>query len=159
MRTAEQLKNDVEQELRWEPSIDATQIGVSIKNGVVELDGHVGTLHEKWIAECAALRVANVTSIASEIIVDLPSSAARTDADIALAVTNQLTWNSLIPDTIKVKVCNGSITLEGTVEWHYQRVEAERAVRPLLGVKHVLNQLHLKPTVSAIDVNLELKAH
>jgi osmotically-inducible protein OsmY len=116
MKTAEQLKSDVEQELRWEPSVQAAQIGVSVKNGVVELDGHVGSFYEKWAAERAALRVANVKSIASEIVVDLSSTSARTDEDIALAVTNQLDWNFSLPDTIKVKVADGWVFLQGSTE-------------------------------------------
>src|SRR5665213_3258531 len=112
MKTAETVKNDVEQELRWEPSLCAEKIGVSVNNGVVELDGHVGSWYEKWAAERAALRVVNVKSIASEIIVDLPLGSERTDQDIALAASNHLTWNFQVPDTIKVKVANGLVTLQ-----------------------------------------------
>jgi osmotically-inducible protein OsmY len=90
MKTAEMIKNDVEQELRWEPSICATKIGFSVNDGVVELDGHYSSLFEKLAAERAALRVANVTSVASESLVDLPFECERTDEDIASAATNQL---------------------------------------------------------------------
>jgi osmotically-inducible protein OsmY len=152
MRTAEQLKTDVEQELRWEPSVKAEQIGVSVRNGVVELDGHVASFYEKWGAEQAALRVANVKSIASEITVDLSSTSARTDADIALAATNNLNWNYSVPETVKVKVADGWVTLSGTTEWQYQREEAARVIRSLLGVKGVANDIELKPTVSAAGV-------
>ena len=72
MNTAEAIRNDVQQELHWDPSVSAEKIGVSVNNGVVELDGHVGSFFEKWAAERAALRVLNVTSVASEIVVDLP---------------------------------------------------------------------------------------
>lgn len=152
MKTAEQTKTDVEQELRWEPSVKAEQIGVSVRNGVVELDGHVASFYEKWGAEQAALRVANVKSIASEITVDLSSSSARTDADIALAATNSLNWNYSVPETVKVKVAGGWVTLSGTTEWQYQREEAARVIRSLLGVKGVSNDIQLKPTVSAAGV-------
>ena len=152
MRTAEQVKTDVEQELRWEPSVKAEQIGVSVRNGIVELDGHVASFFEKWGAEQAALRVANVKSIASEITVDLSSTSARTDADIALAATNNLTWNYSVPETIKVKVTDGWVTLSGTTEWQYQREEAARVIRSLLGVKGVSNDIQLKPTISAAGV-------
>ena len=140
MKTAETIKNNVEQELRWEPSVCATKIGVSVNEGVVELDGHVGSLYEKWAAERAALRVVDVTSVASEIKVDLPFESERTDEDIASAAANHLNWNSQVPDTIKLKVSNGWITLQGTAEWQYQKEEAARAVRSLRGVKAVSNE-------------------
>ncbi len=157
MTTAETIKNDVEQELRWEPSVCATKIGVSVNGGVVELDGHVGSMYEKWAAERAALRVANVTSIASEIIVDLPFGSERTDEDIASAATSHFTWNYLVPDTIKLKVSKGWVTLQGTAEWQYQRQEAERVVRSLHGVKSVTNEIELKPTVSAMGVKIKIE--
>jgi osmotically-inducible protein OsmY len=124
MKTEEMIKNDVEQELRWEPSVCATKIGVSVNGGVVELDGHVGSLYEKWAAERAALRVVNVTAIASEIIVDLPFESERTDEDIASAASSHFTWNHLVPDAIKLKVSKGWVTLQGKAEWHYQKEEA-----------------------------------
>jgi osmotically-inducible protein OsmY len=157
MKTAEQLKSDVEQELRWEPGVQAEQIGVSVKNGVVELDGHVGSFYEKWVAERAALRVANVKSIASEIVVDLSSTSARTDEDIALAVTNQLDWNFSLPDTIKVKVAKGWVFLQGSTEWQYQREEAERVVMPLHGVKGITNEINIQPKVSATGVKAKIE--
>src|ERR1019366_7460023 len=98
MRTEEAIKEDVEQELRWEPSVRAEKIGVSVNNGIVELDGHVGSLYEKWAAERAALRVANVNSVASEIVVDLPFDNSRTDEDIANAASNHLTWSFVVPN-------------------------------------------------------------
>src|SRR5665213_3119588 len=113
MKTAETVKNDVEQELRWDPSVCAEKIGVSVNNGVVELDGHVGSLYEKWAAERAALRVGSVASVASEIVVDLPFGSERTDEDLALAISNHLTWNFQVPGTIKAMVANGWVTLQG----------------------------------------------
>jgi osmotically-inducible protein OsmY len=157
MKTAETVKNDVEQELRWDPSVCAEKIGVSVNNGVVELDGHVGSLYEKWAAERAALRVVNVTSVASEIIVDLPFDSVRTDEDIARAVSNHLAWNFQVPDTIKVRVADGWVTLLGTVDWQYQREEAERVVRSLNGVKAVVNEIELKPKVSATGVKIKIE--
>jgi osmotically-inducible protein OsmY len=157
MKTAEMIKTDVEQELRWEPSVCATKIGVSVNGGVVELDGHVGSVYEKWAAERAALRVANVTAIASEIIVDLPFESERTDEDIASAATSHFTWNYLVPDTIKLTVSKGRVTLQGNAEWHYQKEEAERVVRSLCGVKFVMNDIVLKPTASAAGVKIKIE--
>jgi len=157
MKTAEMIKTDVEQELRWEPSVCATKIGVSVNAGVVELDGHVGSVYEKWAAERAALRVANVTAVASEIIVDLPFESERTDEDIASAASSHFTWNHLVPDTIKLTVSKGRVTLLGNAEWHYQKEEAERVVRSLRGVKFVMNDIVLKPTASAAGVKIKIE--
>jgi osmotically-inducible protein OsmY len=156
MNTAETIKNEVEQELRWEPSVCATKIGVSVNDGIVELDGHVGSLYEKWAAERAALRVGNVTSIASEIIVDLPFESERTDEDIASAAANHLNWNLQVPDTIKLTVSKGWVTLQGTAEWQYQKEEAARVVRSLRGVKAVSDDIALKPTLSAVGVKIKI---
>jgi osmotically-inducible protein OsmY len=153
----QQLKSDVELELRWEPSVHAEQIGVSVKNGVVELDGHVDSYYEKWAAERAALRVFNVKALASEIKVELPSSAVRTDEDIARTATNHLQWNYLVPSTVKVQVTDGWITLKGEAEWQYQREEAERAVRTLTGVKGVFNQIEVTPKTSPVDVRIKIE--
>jgi len=157
VKTAETIKNNVEQELRWKPSVCATKIGVSVNNGVVELDGHVGSLYEKWAAERAALRVVDVTSVASEIIVDLPFESARTDEDIASAAANHLNWNSQVPDTIKLKVSNGWVRLQGTAEWQYQKEEAARAVRSLRGVRAVSNEIELKPTVNTTGIKVKIE--
>ena len=157
MKTAETIKHDVEQELRWEPSICAAKIGVSVNEGVVELDGHVDSLFQKWAAERATLRVANVTSVASEIIVDLPVGSARTDEDIALAASNQLTWNLQVPETIKVKVSKGWVTLLGTAEWQYQKEEAASIVRSLCGVTAVSNEIELKSKVNAADIKIKIE--
>jgi len=134
MKNDADLQHDVQEELRWDPSIHAEQIGVSVKNGVVELDGHVDSVWVKYAAERAAMRVAKVKAVASEIKVDPPSSAIRTDEDIALAASNYLEWNALVPKTVKVQVTDGVVTLEGTVEWHFQKKEAEQGLLWLIGV-------------------------
>jgi len=157
MRNDEQLKSDVEQELRWEPSVHAGEIGVSVKDGVVELDGHVDSFYEKWAAERAALRVSKVKAVASEIKVELPSAANRTDEDIARTAANHLEWNYLVPSSVKVQVTDGWVTLKGDAEWQYQKEEAERAVRPLKGVKGVFNEIAVTPRVSAIDVKIKIE--
>lgn len=157
MNTASMMKNDVEQELRWEPSVHAEKIGVSINKGVVELDGHVGSFYEKWAAEQAALRVVNVSSVASEIIVDLPFDGVRTDEDIASAASNHFSWNLFVPNTVKVSVNKGYMTLLGTAEWQYQREEAERVVRSLSGVTGVSNQIELTPKVNANGVKVKIE--
>ena len=157
MNTAEAIQNDVEQALQWDPSVSAEKIGVSVNKGVVELDGHVGSFYEKWAAERAALRVLNVTSVASEIVVDLPFANTRTDAEIALAASNHLTWNFQVPATIKVTVSNGWLTLTGTTEWNFQKDEAARVVRSLHGVRGVTNEIELKPKASALGIKTKIE--
>jgi VCBS repeat-containing protein len=158
MNNDEQLRSDVEQELRWEPSVRAEQIGVSVKDGVVQLDGHVDNYFEKWGAERAAMRVLNTKAMASEIKIDMPSSAVRTDADIARAAMNHLEWNYSVPATVKVQVTDGSLTLTGAAEWQYQKEEAERAVRPLRGVKWVSNEITVTPKLNAVDVKVKIES-
>ena len=157
MKNDWQLKSDVELELRWEPSVNAERIGVSVKDGVVELDGHVNSFYEKWAAERAALRVSDVTAVACEIQVDVPASDGRTDEDIALTAANHLEWDYLVPPTVKVKVTDGRITLSGKVEWQYQKEEAERAVRYLKGVKSVFNDIDVVPRVDAMQVKSKIE--
>jgi VCBS repeat-containing protein len=157
MKNDAQLQTDVEQELRWEPSVSAEQIGVSVKDGVVELDGHVRSYFEKWAAERAAMRVSNAKAVASEIKVEMPFSAVRTDEDIARTAVNNLEWNYSVPSTVKVQVTDGYLTLQGAAEWQYQKEEAERAVRSLKGVKWVSNEITVKPSADALDVKIKIE--
>jgi len=151
-------RRDVQQELRWDPSIHAAeQIGVSVRNGVVELDGHVDSVWDKYAAERAAMRVSKVKAVASEIKVDPPFSAIRTDEDIARAASTHLEFNALVPRTVKVQVTDGVITLHGSVEWQFQRKEAEQELLPLLGVKRILNKITLNPKASAAGVQSKIE--
>ncbi|MGA2722721.1 MAG: BON domain-containing protein [Bryobacteraceae bacterium] len=113
--------------------------------------------YEKWAAERAAMRVSNVKAVASEIKVELPSSATRSDEDIARTAMNYLDWNYSVPGTVKVQVTNGWVTLKSTTEWQYQKEEAEGAVRPLKGVKRVFNDIVVTPILSATDVKLKIE--
>jgi osmotically-inducible protein OsmY len=138
----EELKREVEEELEWEPSIDGTNIGVSVKDGVVTLRGHVSSYMEKHTAEEAAKRIYGVRAVANELDVKLPDSSKRTDEDIALDAVRAFKWNLLIPaDKIKVTVTNGWVTLEGQVRWRFQRNAAERAVQNIRGVIGVTNNI------------------
>ena len=149
MNPSASLQQDVEAELRWDPSLRAEKVGVTVKGEVVQFDGHVNSLYEKWAAENAALRVNHVRAVANDIKVELPSSDERTDADIAQAAISQLEWNQNVPDTVKVLVSNGWVTFEGTVEAQYQKDEAERVLRSLKGVKGiVVNEITVKPKVN-----------
>src|SRR2546422_2618543 len=144
-----EIQRDVLDELRWEPSINAAHIGVSVKNGIVTLTGHVTSYAEKWAAEEAAKRVYGVKAVANELDVKLPGSSQRTDEDIAAAAVAALEASVSVPhDKVKVTVEKGWVTLEGEVEWQYQKEAAESAVRYLTGVKAVSNMIKVKPRVS-----------
>jgi osmotically-inducible protein OsmY len=153
------LKDDVEAELQWEPSVNAAGIGVAVKDGIVTLTGRVATFAEKMAAARAATRVARVKAVANELEVGLLPADRRTDEEIARAVANALvSHTSVPPDRVKAQVSQGWVTLEGTVEWQFQKEAAERAVRPLRGVKGVTNQIVVKPAVSTAVVKAQIEA-
>jgi osmotically-inducible protein OsmY len=144
MKTDAELQKDVMDQLKWEPTIHAAEIGVAVKNGVVTLSGNVDTY---------AKRVYGVKAVAEEIKVTLDSSYKRADKDIAKAAKDVLEWNFWIPrDRIKVMVQDGRIILSGEVDWYYQKKHAEDVVRHLIGVLGVLNSIIVKPPVKAVDV-------
>src|SRR6266511_571258 len=153
MRSDSDIKRDVEDELRWTPDIDPTDIAVAVKNGVVTLTGFVRSYGQKYEAEKAVKRVAGVLGVANDLEVRLPGIDERPDPDIArdavAALKTQLPFSS---ERIKVTVKNGWVTLEGDVEWNYQRQTAERAVRRLKGVKGVSNLIELKPSVAPAEI-------
>ena len=159
MKTDAQIQQDVIAELKWEPAINAAQIGVEVKEGIVTLAGHVGTFGEKWDAERAAQRVLGVKALAVEVDVKLSGLSKRTDADIARAAENVLEWSTYVSkDRVKVMVETGWITLTGDVDWEYQRQAAEGAVRYLMGVTGVSNQIAIKAIASSIAVKSDIEA-
>ncbi len=158
MKTDSQLQQDVIAELKWEPSINTAGIGVEVNDGVVTLAGHVETFAEKLSAEKTAQRVPGVKALAIEMDVRIPGPSARSDADIAHAAENVLEWVSVLPnDTIKVMVENGWITLSGEVSWHYQRLAATSAVRYLMGVTGVVDNITLGPKVSLSTIQTDIE--
>ncbi len=159
MKTDSQLQQDVSAELKWEPSVHATQIGVEVKDGVVTLAGEVGSFWEKWNAQSAAQRVAGVKALSSEITVRLSGLSKRTDTDIAEAVENRLEWTSSLPSgAIKVMVEAGWVTLTGDVDWQYQRQVATDSVRQLLGVTGVSDQIGIKHSLLGAVVQSDIEA-
>jgi osmotically-inducible protein OsmY len=154
-----ELRKAVETELNWEPSINAAEIGVAAKGGIVTLSGHVQSYWEKVAAERAAERVSGVKAVVNELEVRLPGSSERTDEDIARAAVNALEWSVLVPaDKLKVKVSKGWVTLEGSVDWQFQKTAAEKAVRKLIGVKGISNLVDVKPRVSKAEVKAEIES-
>jgi osmotically-inducible protein OsmY len=159
MKTDTQLQTDVIAELSWEPSVHAAQIGVEVKDGVVTLAGEVSSYAEKWDAERAAQRVAGVKALAVEMEVKLSAFGKRDDADIARSAENVLSWATSVPDdAVQVMVEAGWITLSGAVDWQFQKQAASDAVRFLVGVKGVSNQIAIKPTLTMSAVKADIEA-
>ncbi len=158
MKTDTELQRDVLDELGWDPRCNAAEIGVTAKDGIITLSGRVANFAEKATAVHAAQRVSGVKAVADDLAVRLPDIHERTDADIAWAAVNVLTWNVFVPhDQITVTVHDGWITLEGTVEWHYQRAAAEHVVHSLLGVRGVTNTITVTPTLTPTDVKTKIE--
>jgi osmotically-inducible protein OsmY len=162
MKTDHQLQHDVLAQLEWDPSVEATQIGVAAKDGVVTLTGSVVNYSQKLAAEKIAKRVQGVRAVANDLEVKIPGISKRNDTEIASAALHALKWNVAVPDEqITVTVSDGWVTLEGTVEWQYQRRAASRAVRDLLGVRGTSNLIKLQaktPHVKPSDVKLKIEA-
>lgn len=158
MRLDSDIKHDVERELKWEPDIDASDVGVAVKNGVVTLTGFVRSYSQKYQAEKATKRVKGVLGVANDIQVRLPSLNEKTDPEIARAavevIKDELPYSY---ENIKVVVKNGWITLEGNTEWEYQRNGAEAVVRKLKGVKGFSNLIALKPRVAPSEVKAKIE--
>jgi VCBS repeat-containing protein len=159
MKANVQLESDVRAELAWDPRVDDKEIHVVATDGVVTLSGTVPTFAGKWAAERATERVFGVKVVANELTVAVPVTHLRSDTDIANAVADALVWDVQVPDTkIKAAVTNGWITLDGDVEWRYQRDAAARAVRNLAGVRGVTNNITVTAKgVSAYDVGKSIK--
>jgi len=146
VQTDEEVQRDVLRELKFEASIQPNEIGVAVKDGIVTLTGYVDSFLKKWAAEEAAHRVHGVKAVANDIEVKLPTSAERTDADIAAAVTRALEWDAYVDvDKLDVTVSKGWVTLKGVVEWGFQRADAERVARRITGVRGVSNLITVRP--------------
>jgi osmotically-inducible protein OsmY len=153
------LQHYVLTELEWEPSIDASKIGVTAKEGVVTLTGFVSSYADMMTADRVVKRICGVKAVANDIKVRLLGYDERSDADIAAAAVSALKWNASVPsDAVQITVRDGVITLEGEVEWNYQKAAAERAVRILRGVKGVFNNVRLKVCVQSGDVQDKIEA-
>jgi osmotically-inducible protein OsmY len=157
--TDKQLQTNVKLALDWEPSIDVADIGISVNSGVVTLRGDVKSYTEKKTAERVALAAYGVKAVANDINVRIPGMFERTDSEIALAIVNALKWNTTVPaDKVSVTVSNGWITLRGELDWNYQKEAAARAVKDLLGVVGLINDIKVKPHVNVVDVESKIEA-
>ena len=154
-----ELLDQVEDALDWEPSVDVSDVDVSVDGGVVTMRGDVGSYAQKRTAERVVLGVYGVRGVANELNVRLPGALERSDTDIAQAAVNTLTWNTQVPsDRVTVAVSDGWVTLRGTVDWQYQKDAAERGVRNLTGVRGITNDMTVGPRVQPGDVQARIEA-
>jgi osmotically-inducible protein OsmY len=158
MRSDSDIRRDVEDELRWDPDIDPTDIAVNVNNGIVTLTGFVRSYMQKYQAETDAKRVAGVIGVVNDIEVRLPGVDERPDPEIARDAIAQI--KSELPyswDRIRVIVNRGWLTLEGEVEWNYQRERAEAAVRRIRGIKGITNSIEVKPRVAPTEIKRKIE--
>lgn len=154
-----ELRRRVIAELEWEPTVDSTTIGVAAIDGVVTLTGTVASYAEKRNAERAAKRVKGVKAVAEELTIKLPDGFGRSDTEVAQLVLRVLGSHVSVPcDKVQVTVEDGWVTLEGAVEWQYQKAAAENAIRYTVGVKGITNRITLKPHVSPSDVKSKIES-
>jgi osmotically-inducible protein OsmY len=159
MRSDSDIKRDVEEELKWNPEIDATNIGVSVKDGVVTLSGFAKSYVDKYEAQTTALRVAGVVAVANDIEVRLPTEAERPDPEIARDAIDSMRVQlpAAVVDRIKVIVSDGWLRLEGQVDWNYQRDVAESAVAWIKGVKGISNLITVIPRTKPSEQEIKQK--
>jgi osmotically-inducible protein OsmY len=157
-KTDSQLKQDVEQELLWDPLVNAAQVAVSVDHGAVSLFGAVDTYPAKWAAEEATKRVHGVRTVAHDLTVKIVDDHARSDSEIAASVLAALEWDVFVPKNVTATVEAGSVTLDGEVALNYQRQAAEHAVRFCKGVVDVVNRITIKPAASATQVKERVEA-
>lgn len=156
VRSDDEIRNSVLMELKWDPKVTSDDIGVAVKDGVVTLTGFVPSYWEKDAAEKASRRVYGVKAVANDLEVKLPSS--RTDPEIARDIVHELESHISIPaNNIKATVRNGWVTLEGNVDWQYQKLLAESAVKKIRGVIGVTNNIEVKPAVSPTDIKSNIE--
>lgn len=159
MKSDIEIQKDVIEQLKWEPFLNAAQIGVAVKNGIVTLSGQVDAYSKKILAEKTTKKVAGVKAIAEDIQVGISPVYKKTDTEIAEAVVNALKWHTMIPDEkIKVSVEEGNVKLEGDVEWEYQRNQAKTAVENLTGVRFVTNLVAVKPKITPYELQQKINS-
>jgi osmotically-inducible protein OsmY len=159
IRSDEQIQKDVLAELKWDARVQPNEIGVAVKEAIVTLTGWVDSYIKRWAAEESAQRVRGVKAVVNEIEVRLPTSAERTDEDLAKAAVEALELDALVPaEKVQVTVSKGWVTLRGEVEWQYQKEDAERVVRRLTGVRGVTNLITVKPRVTSTELKEKIQS-
>ncbi|MET3665770.1 BON domain-containing protein [Caulobacter sp. 1776] len=152
------IKKMVQDELEWEPSIDAADVGVTVENGVVRLTGHVANYLQKMSAEACVKRVKGVRGYVDDLQIRVFSDILSDEA-IAGRVANLIDWHVSVPTgAVKVKVDKGFVTLTGAVDWQFQRSAAETGVRSIQGVRGLYNQIEVKPHLEASDIKRRIES-
>jgi len=159
MKSDAQIQKDVMEQLGWEPFLNASQIGVAVKNGIVTLSGQVDTYSKKVAAENATKKIAGVKAIAEDIQIGISPEFKKTDAEIAEAILNTLKWHTAIQqEKIKIKVDDGFVRLEGEVEWGFQRKSIIDAIENLHGIRFITNLITIKPKLQAAEIQKKINA-
>lgn len=159
MKTDSEIQRDVMDELKWEPFLQSNEIGVSVKNGVVTLSGTLDSLLKKSAAEKAAKRVSGVRAVAEDIEIRPSGLLAKNDTEIAQAVLNALKWHSAVKEErIKIKVEDGVVTLDGEVDWEFQRSSAVLQIENLIGVKRIVNNISIKANLPVKEIRQKISA-
>lgn len=157
MKTDFEIQQDVMAEIKWEPLLNASEIGVAVKSGVVTLSGLVNSYTKKLTAEKAAERVEGVKAVAEDIEVKIAGTGEKKDVEIAETALNLLKWNSsILEENIKIKVENGRLTLEGEVEWEFLKSAAEKAVENLVGVRGIINNIKITSKIDPIEIKKKI---
>lgn len=159
MKSDFEIQRDVMEQLRWEPFLNSSQIGVAVRNGVVTLSGQVDAFSKKLAAEKAAKSVAGVKAVAEDIQVGLSPAFRKTDTEIAEAVLNALKWHSGVnEEKIKIRVEDGVVRLEGEVNWIYEKRNVESAIQHLTGVRSLVNLISIRPNVTGSEIQQKISA-
>lgn len=157
MKSDAQLQKDVMDQLKWEPFLNEAAIGVAVKNGIVTLSGVVENYSKKMTAEKAAKKVAGVRAIAEDIQISVSPARPKTDTNIAGAVLNALKAHVSVPDEkLQVKVEDGIVTLEGEMEWEYEREAAKTAIENLAGIRNIFNNITIKSRLKPEEVKQKI---
>ena len=158
MKTDLQIQSDVQSQLKWEPQLNASEIGVSVKHAVVTLSGIVDSFPKKLAAERVAKSILGVKAVAVDLQVGISPINKKSDTEIAEACINAMKWDSYVPDDkIKLKVENGFVVLEGTVEWSYHSVAAKKALANISGLKGIDNLITVKQKPSSLDIKKQIR--
>lgn len=159
MKTDSEILRDVQDELKWDPYLSSSEIGASVRDGIVTLTGIVDSYYKKLAAENAVKKIAGVKGVVQKIEVRLSESGKRKDTDIAQAIENAFKWSVLVPkDNIKIKVENGWVTLEGSVEWEFEKNAARKAAEKIAGVVGVTNNIMVTPKVTSSEIKQKIKS-
>jgi osmotically-inducible protein OsmY len=159
MKSDDQIQKDVMDQLKWEPFLKASEVGVAVRNGIVTLSGQVDSYYKKLSAEAAAKKVSGVKAIAEDIQIGVSPLYARTDTEIAEAILNALKWHTAVQDEkVKIRVENGHVTLQGEVDWDFQRTNVRKAIESLAGVKSITSLITVKPKVTSAGIQQKIES-